>query len=180
MSRSRYRRPIDWTLISDMLEIPGKINPDTSAFHLVNVSIILLKVEYGAFSESQCAYYSRCHVTWCAASQRPSTREAVPVTATSHIWYRRVAMWENNFNTMKYMNNASTELIEGKTLLLVPIIGRFSLKRRKCLVWTVLWHSFAFIAYKTTWRRASIILLSQTAMKKWCLFSPKPHSHITI
>ena len=55
-------------------------------FRPVNVSILHLKYEYRARSESRFACYSHCYVTWCplttgiVASQFPSSRDAVLVT----------------------------------------------------------------------------------------------------
>ena len=52
-------------------------------FHPVNVSILHLKDDYRAQSESRFACYSHCYVTWCplttgiVASQCPSARDAV-------------------------------------------------------------------------------------------------------
>ena len=71
-------------------------NPDRSVlitiitwhfqFHLVNVSILCLKYEYGAWGESRFACYSHCYVIWCplmtgiVASQCTSASDAVLMT----------------------------------------------------------------------------------------------------
>ena len=71
-------------------------NPDRSVlitfitchfeFHAVNVSILHLKYEYRARSESRFACYPHCYVTWCplmtgiVASQFPSSRDAALMT----------------------------------------------------------------------------------------------------
>ena len=55
-------------------------------FRPVNFSILHLKYDYRARSESRFACYSHCYVTWCplttgiVASQCPSARDAVLVT----------------------------------------------------------------------------------------------------
>ena len=55
-------------------------------FRPVNVSILHLKDDYRARSESRFVCYSHCYVTWCplttgiVASQCPSARDAVLVT----------------------------------------------------------------------------------------------------
>ena len=88
--------PRDLTYCSHKPECIGATNPDRSVliptitwhfqFRPVNVSILHLKYEYRARSESRFACYPHCYVTWCplttgiVASQFPSSRDAALVT----------------------------------------------------------------------------------------------------
>ena len=85
--------PRDLTYCSHKPECIVTTNPDRSVlitiitwhfqFRPVNVSILYLKDDYRARSESRFACYSHCYVTWCplttgiVASQCPSARDAV-------------------------------------------------------------------------------------------------------
>ena len=87
--------PRDLTYCSHKPECIVTTNPDGSVlitiitwhlqFRPVNVSILHLKDDYRARSESRFACYSHCYVTWCplttgiVASQCPSARGAVLV-----------------------------------------------------------------------------------------------------
>ena len=87
--------PRDLMYCSHKPECMVTTNPDSSVsisiitwhfqFHPVNVSILHLKYEYRAWSESRFACYSHCYVTWCplttgiVASQFPSSRDAALV-----------------------------------------------------------------------------------------------------
>ena len=88
--------PRDLTYCSHKPECIVTTNPDRSVlitiitwhfqFRPVNVSILHLKYDYRARSESLFACYSHCYVTWyplttgIVASQCPSARDAVLVT----------------------------------------------------------------------------------------------------
>ena len=88
--------PRDLTYCSHKPECIVTTNPDRSVlitiitwhfqFRRVNVSILHLKYDYRARSESRFACYSHCYVTWyplttgIVASQCPSARDAVLVT----------------------------------------------------------------------------------------------------
>ena len=88
--------PRDLTYCSHKPECIGTTNPDRSVlipiitwhfqFRPVNVSILHLKYEYCARSESRFACYPHCYVMWCplttgiVASQFPSSRDAALVT----------------------------------------------------------------------------------------------------
>ena len=88
--------PRDLTYCSHKPECIVTTNPDRSVlitiitwhfqFRPVNVSILHLKYDYRARSESRFACYSHCYVTWyplttgIVASQCPSARDAVLVT----------------------------------------------------------------------------------------------------
>ena len=88
--------PRDLTYCSHKPEWMVTTNPDRSVlitiitrhfqFHPVNVSILHLKYEYRARSESRFPCHSHCYVTWCplttriVASQFPSSRDAALVT----------------------------------------------------------------------------------------------------
>ena len=88
--------PRDLTYCSHKPECIVTTNPDTSVlitiitwhfqFRPVNVSILHLKDDYRARSESRFACYAHCYVTWwplttgIVASQGPSTTDAVLVT----------------------------------------------------------------------------------------------------
>ena len=58
----------------------------TFQFHLMNVSILHLKYQYGARSESRFACYSHCYVMWCPLTMKfvdlqcPSSRDAALMT----------------------------------------------------------------------------------------------------
>ena len=87
--------PMDLTYCSHKPKCIVTTNPDRSVlitiitwhfqFHPVNVSILHLKDDYRARSESRFACYAHCYVTWCplttgiVASQCPSARDAVLV-----------------------------------------------------------------------------------------------------
>ena len=89
-------RPRDLTYWSHKSEYIVTTNRDRSVlitiitwhfqFHPVNVSILHLKYDYRARSESRFACYSHCYVMWyplttgIVASQCPSARDAVLVT----------------------------------------------------------------------------------------------------
>ena len=89
-------RPRDLTYYSHKPECIVTTNPDRSVLitiitwhfqlHIVNVSILQLKYEYGARSESRFACYSHCYITWCPLTtgivdpQCPSARDAVLVS----------------------------------------------------------------------------------------------------
>ena len=88
--------PRDLTYCSHKPECIVTTNPDRSVlitiitwhfqFRPVNVSILHLKYDYRAWSESRFASYSHCYVTWyplttgIVASLCPSARDAVLVT----------------------------------------------------------------------------------------------------
>ena len=88
--------PRDLTYCSHKPECIATTNRDRSVlitiitwhfqFRPVNVSILHLKDDYHARSESRFACYAHCYVTWCplttgiVASQCPSARDAVLVT----------------------------------------------------------------------------------------------------
>ena len=88
--------PRDLTYCSHKPECIVTTNPDRSVlitiitwhfqFLPVNVSILHLKYEYHARSESRFACYSHCYVTWCpltkgiVASQFPLSRDTALVT----------------------------------------------------------------------------------------------------
>ena len=71
---------------NDLFIIPVTLYSWHFQFHSVNVSILHLKYEYRARSESHFACYSHCYITWCplttgiVASQFPSSRDAALVT----------------------------------------------------------------------------------------------------
>ena len=93
---SQIPRALDLTYCSHKPECIVTTNPDRSVlitiitwhFHFrpMNVSILHLKDDCRARSESRFACYSHCYVTWCplatgiVASQCPSARDAVLVT----------------------------------------------------------------------------------------------------
>ena len=64
--------------------------------HLVNVTILNLKYEYGIRGESHFACFSHCYVTWyplmtrIVTSQCPSAGILRFCRATQHLWYRPV------------------------------------------------------------------------------------------
>ena len=98
--------PRDLTYCSHKPECIVTTNPDRSVlitiitwhfqFRPVNVSILHLKYDYRARSESRFACYSHCYVTWyplttgIVASQCPSQGTLCSWRATSRLSYRRV------------------------------------------------------------------------------------------
>ena len=103
-------------------------NPDRSVliasitwhfeFHPVNVSILRLKYECCAWSESRFACYSHCDVTWC-----PWPRELSPHNtrrkgtlrswrATSQLQYRGVWDRQNKSTTIKHTYNEFEDFID--------------------------------------------------------------------
>ena len=80
-------------------------------FRPVNGSILHLKYDYRARSESRSACYSHCYVTWCplttgiVASQCPSARDAVLVTR-----YLTIS------TAIKHIYTGSANIIEGCNL----------------------------------------------------------------
>ena len=80
----------------------------------MNVSILHLKYEYGARSESRFAYYSHCYVTWCplttgsVAFTMPVSKVRYAHGALPHTF--RIGVFksiENNSTIVKYIYNMS-------------------------------------------------------------------------
>ena len=123
-------KPRDLTYCSHNPEYIVTINPDRLVlrttttwhfqFHLMNVSILHLRYEYHAQSESRFAWYPRCYVTWCpltteiVALECPSSRDAAlmtryltPVISVKNNYVK------NNYNIIKHLYNEYANIIGG-------------------------------------------------------------------
>ena len=119
--------PRDLTYCSHKPECIVTTNPDRSVlitiitwhfrFRPVNVSILHLKYDYRARSESRFACYSHCYVTWyplttgIVASQCPSARDAVLVTR--YLTPFILACLNSISTAIKHVYKESANIIEG-------------------------------------------------------------------
>ena len=85
----------------------------------MNVSILHLKYQYLARSESRFACYSHCYVTWCplttgvVASQFPSSRDAVLVTCYLTPFISPCLNFKTISTALKVIYKESANIIEG-------------------------------------------------------------------
>ena len=131
-------------------------NPDRSVlitiitwhfqFHLMNVSILHLKYEYGAKQELfRMLLPLLSHMV-------PLTKDTMLVTCflTPSI-AACLYLSKNNFITIKHIHNESETIIEVVILLLTPMIARISDKWCQWLAMRVWWHTLVFVICQITW-----------------------------
>ena len=87
-------------------------------FHLLNISILHLKYEYGAQSESRFACYSHCYVTWNCRLTTPvikgcCIRDALPHTSSFGV-FKSV---KKKSSPTKHIHNKSSNWIEDCTVV---------------------------------------------------------------
>ena len=142
---SEADRPMDLTYCSHKPECIVTTNPDKSVlisiiawhfqFHLVNVSILQLKYEYGARIESCSSLSSDCYVTWyplttgIGASQCPSERDTALVTCYLTLLIGVFKSVDNNCTTITHIYNESVNIIEGSNVAFNEVIAWISHKR---------------------------------------------------
>ena len=118
-------------------------------FHLVNVSILHWKYEYGARSKSRFVCYSHCNVTWfplttgTVASQCPSARGVALVTRyLIPLISAYLKPLKESYHNKMY-SQLSANIIEGCNVAFDKI-ARISYERCRWLEWRMWWHALNF------------------------------------